>query len=236
MVKSKKKRTLNSYYCFTWSLRFESPIRFEVSGRDGRLLSHGCRWPHWGDAAVLGGRKESKRRVCSGKHKGLNHISYDHQKIKHTCIWKPAVSLVYATLVAGFRRFRTRDIVTMCLYTDFFDIILNLRTLLVILLRKKKEFHLIVINAHNGKTEIIVVNVYTGITVKWIIGLYHVYMHIPTERFLCGWQDGSTPLMLATQNRHVEAMEILLSYGADTTYLNTVRSQSYIPYIASSSF
>uniref|UniRef100_K1PJA6 Ankyrin repeat and KH domain-containing protein 1 n=1 Tax=Magallana gigas TaxID=29159 RepID=K1PJA6_MAGGI len=33
--------------------------------------------------------------------------------------------------------------------------------------------------------------------------------------------DGSTPLMLATQNRHVEAMEILLSYGADTTYLNT---------------
>lgn len=54
----------------------------------------------------------------------------------------------------------------MCLYTDLFDIILNLRTLLVILLRKKKEFHLIVINAHNGKTEIIVVNVYTGITVK----------------------------------------------------------------------
>lgn len=82
------------------------------------------------------------------------------------CIWKPAVSLVYATLVAGFRRFRTRDIVTMCLYTDLFDIILNLRTLLVILLRKKKEFHLIVINAHDGKTEIIVVNVYTGITVK----------------------------------------------------------------------
>lgn len=70
---------------------------------------------------------------------------------------------MYATLVAGFRRFRTRDIVTMCLYTDLFD----LRTLLVILLRKKKEFHLIVINAHNGKTEIIVVNVYyTGITVK----------------------------------------------------------------------
>lgn len=69
---------------------------------------------------------------------------------------------MYATLVAGFRRFRTRDIVTMCLYTDLFD----LRTLLVILLRKKKEFHLIVINAHDGKTEIIVVNVYTGITVK----------------------------------------------------------------------
>lgn len=68
---------------------------------------------------------------------------------------------MYATMVAGFRRFRTRDIVTMCLYTDLFDIILNLRTLLVILLRKKKEFHLIVINAHNGKTEIIVVNVYT---------------------------------------------------------------------------
>lgn len=71
---------------------------------------------------------------------------------------------MYATMVAGFRRFRTRDIVTMCLYTDLFDIILNLRTLLVILLREKKG--LIVINAHNGKTEIIVVNVYSGITVK----------------------------------------------------------------------
>lgn len=53
-----------------------------------------------------------------------------------------------------------RDIVIMCLYIDLFDIIFNLCMLLVIFLRKKKEFYLIVINVYNGKIEIIVVNVY----------------------------------------------------------------------------
>lgn len=55
-----------------------------------------------------------------------------------------------------------RDIVIMCLYIDLFDIIFNLCMLLVIFLRKKKEFYLIVINVYNGKIEIIVVNVYIG--------------------------------------------------------------------------
>lgn len=53
--------------------------------------------------------------------------------------------------------------------------------------KKKKEFYLIVINVYNGKIEIIVVNVYIGIIVKWIIGLYYVYMYILIECFLCGW-------------------------------------------------
>lgn len=59
-----------------------------------------------------------------------------------------------------------RDIVIMCLYIDLFDIIFNLCKFLVIFLRKKKEFYLIVINVYDGKIEIIVVNVYIGIIVK----------------------------------------------------------------------
>ncbi|XP_061166604.1 uncharacterized protein LOC133175505 [Saccostrea echinata] len=38
--------------------------------------------------------------------------------------------------------------------------------------------------------------------------------------------DGSTPLMLAAQNRHVEAIELLLSYGSDVSSLNSEGNNS----------
>ena len=45
----------------------------------------------------------------------------------------------------------------------------------------------------------------------------------PNERVEC---DGSTPLILAADNKHVETVKVLLEHGADVTLTNKVRMVS----------